>query len=149
MSDTFAKVVIPQLDANADIYRVVELCVADRTHIAAGTAVAVIETSKSVFEIETSAGGYLLFAPNIGRGHEVRAGQLLAIVADAEPPDDAVFGTLASDTDLALEARTLGVTFSHAATRRMRELGIAPEAFRGKGLITAADVESYYRTRPH
>lgn len=147
MAEAFVNIAVPQLDANAEVYRLVELCVPDRSQITTGAALAVIETSKSVFVIESPADGRIVFAPAIRAGHEVRARQTIAIVAHPEADDSSVLAAFADHPSSAPDVTGLDATFSDAAISRMREHGVAPAAFRGKGLVTAADIETYLQDR--
>jgi len=147
VAEAFVNIAIPQLDANADVYRVVELCVPDRSQITTGAAVAVIETSKSVFVIESPADGRIVFAPAVKAGQELRARQAIAIVAHSEADDSSLLAAFADHPSSEPDVTHLDATFSDAAYSCMREYGIAPEVFRGKGLVTVADIETYIRER--
>jgi pyruvate/2-oxoglutarate dehydrogenase complex dihydrolipoamide acyltransferase (E2) component len=147
VAEALVNIAVPQLDANADVYRVVELCLPDRSQIATGAAVAVIETSKSVFVIESPADGRIVFAPAVKAGQEVRAHETIAIVAHSEADDSSVLAAFPDHPSGELAVTQLDATFSDAAIRRMREHGVAPEVFRGKGLVTLADIETYLQAR--
>ena len=141
-----AQIVVPQLDANTDEYHLADLSVQDHSVVKARDCVAVVETSKSVFEIETPSSGRIYFAPGFGRGQAVRAGQVLAVLVDpavSNPDLSTTFQPVSEESDSSLAG--LGATFSNAALRRLRELEIPPELFRGKGLVRAADVEAYFK----
>jgi pyruvate/2-oxoglutarate dehydrogenase complex dihydrolipoamide acyltransferase (E2) component len=147
--EVIAEIVVPQLDANADEYRLADLSVPDHSLVNVRDCVAVVETSKSVFEIETPASGRIYFAPGFGPGQAVRAGQVLAVLvhpAVSNPDLSRTFQPVVQECESSLAG--LGATFSNAALRRLRELKIPPELFRGKGLVTTADVEAYLKERP-
>lgn len=142
-----AEIFVERLDANTDEYRLESLCVADRSLVEAGQPIAIIETSKTVFEIESPAGGRLFFAPGVETAKSVQAGQLLAIVAQPDAVDAEVSHRwhCQRPSTLPQGAMVRGTTFSKAAIRKLQELGISPDVFIDKGLVTAADVETYFK----
>ena len=148
-ADIIARIVVERLDANSDEYRLSSLCVADRTVIDVGQAVAIIETSKSVFEIVSPAAGRLFLAPGVDTASAVHAGQLLAVITPPDANGDTLSDAWRSeDTSEVPQGPVVrGATFSKAAVRKLQELGVSPEVFIDKGLVTASDVDAHFRDK--
>src|SRR2546422_874964 len=127
--EIIAEILVDRLDANSDEYRLLSLCVADRSLIESGQSIAIVETSKSVFEIESTADGRLFFAPGVETATAVRAGQLLAVVAWPAASDAEVSHKWHSEKAVTQPQDPVvrGATFSRTAIRKLRELGISPD----------------------
>jgi len=144
--DIIAEIVVEHLDPNSDQYHLLSLCVADHGMTTVGATIAIIETTKTVFEVESPADGRLFFAPGLETATVVQAGQLLAVVARPEATDEQILPRWSSErrSTEAEDPLVQGATFSKAASRRMRALGLPPEPFVGRGLVTASDVQAYF-----
>lgn len=147
LPEIIAEIVVEHIDANSDKYRLSSLCVADRCLVESDQPIAIIETSKSVFEIVSPASGRLFFAPGVVTAKAVQAGQLLAVVARPDATEVEVSHRWHCEKPSAPPQDTIvrGATFSKAAISKLRELGISPDVFIDKGLVTAADVETYFK----
>ena len=147
--EIIAEIFVERLDANSTEYRLLSLCIADCSLIESGRSIAIVETSKSVFEIESTADGRLFFAPGVETAKTVQAGQLLAVVAWPDATDAEVAHKWHSEkaSTLPKDPVVRGAIFSKMAIRKLRELGISPDVFIDKGLVTADDVEMFVKEK--
>ena len=139
------ELLIERIDSNSEAYTVSEIFVTHGALVELCQVVAIIETIKTVFEVESPASGRLFFGPGIQSGCKVNVGQLLAVVAPSTATEQDVSGLLkihASVPETSPAVR--GVTFSRQALLKLQELGMAADAFEGRGLVTGGEVEAMF-----
>ena len=135
MTDQVAvAVVVPRVSVNDDFARLVEWLVDDGAPVRAGDAVAVLDTTKSTFDLEVEQSGYLF---RIAReGDDVEVGAPVAMLSGtAERPD--VLGS----------AQPVGNGEGPIVTAKAQQLmtlhGVTAEAFSGLAVVRTDDVEAH------
>jgi sugar O-acyltransferase (sialic acid O-acetyltransferase NeuD family) len=140
---------LPRIGSNEDEATVIEWTKSEGDHVRAGEVVCAAETTKSLFDVEAAAEGYLfILAPP---GTSVAVGQPLAVIS-SDPADarDAVAAWLA-------DVRTESAALSTVATERTRtrkaellarrhgiDLSLVPS---NDGKISESDVLAYLERR--
>ncbi|MEU4773155.1 2-oxo acid dehydrogenase subunit E2 [Micromonospora sp. NPDC023644] len=125
---------LPRLNATDEEYTLTEWLVGDGAPVEAGTAVALVETSKAAHELVTDDAGLLwqrMPAPST-----CRPGEVVATVGADDRPSPA---PQTVDPD----PTTVTVTITEPARRLMAEKGVTEAAVRslGKPLIARSDIE--------
>jgi acetyltransferase-like isoleucine patch superfamily enzyme len=131
---------VPREGVNDDTARVVEWLVADGEKVEGRKPVVVLETTKTTFELEAPAAGYLFRLADTGA--EVAVGAPVAVVTPRpERP------RLEAETP-AVVAETPGEqVVTNKARDLIRQHGLSPAAFAGLAVVRAADVERVLQGR--
>ncbi|HVW61763.1 MAG TPA: 2-oxo acid dehydrogenase subunit E2 [Puia sp.] len=160
---------VPLLAVNDTSLTVVEINFTGGSQVKKGDIIMVFETSKTSYDVEAAADGYIQYLCEQDRDYEVNTvvARIYSEAAEAERTAAPVAGggrslngasvagtavapavrSTASVRDFALPAQGTphweGETlFSREAARLMTEAGIAPTAFAGRDLVTAKDVQA-------
>ena len=132
-------IVLPTTSVNADTGLLTSWRVDDRARVEAGTALADIETSKAVIEVEAPKAGYLLQVANVGESVSISAP--FAYVFDSLGELEQFKTESARQNEAAAEA-SRAVQATRQAQQRARELGVDLTQLNLDRLITAQDVEA-------
>ncbi len=127
-------IVIPTLDVNSERVHVAQVKHANETQVAVGDVLAEIETSKSVFELESPHPGFIKWALN--EGDTASPGDVVAWVFDS------LSELQAHRSQPPQEAKTTARA-SKAAEKRAQALGVDLGEIRVTGLITTQHVEAH------
>lgn len=130
---------IPRENTNDDEVKIVDVLVKEGQQVERHQVLAVIETTKVTFELQTEEPGWVRGLTAI-EGQRVRVGDILCHVTDGA--NDPVPSTEADKPEAQAASTDTG---DLRFTRRARELfdrhGLSPDQFRGRsGLITETDV---------
>ncbi|MBI4493135.1 MAG: 2-oxo acid dehydrogenase subunit E2 [Chloroflexi bacterium] len=128
-------VTIPRDNANDDYVILLRWCVPNGARVAAGAAIAEIETSKAVVELAAEHDGYLVRAAN--ESDQVAIGARIGVIS-TEPstaPESAPPEAASSPS-----APPQPHQFSRRAKALMDEHGLDPALFAGKALVREEDV---------
>jgi pyruvate/2-oxoglutarate dehydrogenase complex dihydrolipoamide acyltransferase (E2) component len=144
MSDAIA-VLVPRMNTNDDQAVLVSWLVTSGSRVTADQPVAVLETTKSTFEVNAPADGYLFF--ELGTKIMVDVGAMIAWVSDvatapAAPAAVRPVSGSAITSSIETEER-----FSRKALRLMKERGLTAEQFPAGDRIELADVERFLANR--
>ena len=133
---TAVPVVVPRVSANDDAARLVEWLVADGTEVSTDQPVAVLDTTKTTFDLEAELDGFLFHLAS--EGDEVVVGEHIALISNRSqrpalaevlrrPADD-------SDPEQIVTAKARAMIDGH---------GLAMEPFAGLAVVRTNDVERY------
>ncbi|WP_433064948.1 2-oxo acid dehydrogenase subunit E2 [Dactylosporangium sp. CS-033363] len=124
-----AEIAVPKLNSNDDRYLLLAWLAPDGEPVAAGTAVAEVETSKAVEELTAAEGGVLHH--RAATGADIEPGQVIAVIGTA------IAAPVTQQDDA-------GPTITAPARAAMAELGITGEqvAALGLAIVRRADVEA-------
>ncbi|MGE3539066.1 MAG: 2-oxo acid dehydrogenase subunit E2 [Candidatus Tectimicrobiota bacterium] len=151
-------VLIPQENVNDESVTLVAWHVANGAQVQEGQELAEVEGSKAVFAIPAPAAGTVQYTLEIGQ--EIAVGAPLCTIISAAPapvahngaahtpdtvqqPSPAPSQTLASADHLPTctpETQCTSPRFSRQAAALLQQHGLAPQRFRGYGLVRSADV---------
>jgi acetyltransferase-like isoleucine patch superfamily enzyme len=134
-------IVLPTTSVNADTGLLTSWRVDDRAHVDAGAALADIETSKAVIEVEAPKAGYLLQIVNVGESVSISAPFAYVFDSLTELEQFKTDSANARENDAAAEA-SRAVQATRQAQQRARELGVDLTQLNLDRLITAQDVEA-------
>jgi acetyltransferase-like isoleucine patch superfamily enzyme len=134
-------IVLPTTSVNADTGLLTSWRVGDRAHVEAGNAIADIETSKAVIEVEAPKSGYLLQAAGLGDAVSISAPFAYVFDSIEELEQFKADAATATQTEPAAGA-TRAVQATKQAQQRARELGVDLTQLDLDRLITAQDVEA-------
>jgi pyruvate/2-oxoglutarate dehydrogenase complex dihydrolipoamide acyltransferase (E2) component len=157
-------VTVPHETVNDQAVTLVAWLVADGAPVELGQPVAEVEGSKTTFQIVAPVAGVLRHTRSPGA--EIDVGGELGIVSEAaDVPQPAANGNgtavpaphheserpsptpIASSVSPA-KVESAGARFSKPAATLMLEHGLAPEAFAGRGMVSARDVRDYLGESP-
>lgn len=132
----------PRINPNEDSVVLVKWIKAAGGAVSSGDAIAEVESSKTVLELQAPENGYLHYA--LEPGAELPVGGLLAVItSDKQTPAD-VFR--APDAGTRRGAAQAGAPRMSAKARKLAlELGIGAEAFAGMEIVRAEDVQRIAR----
>ena len=145
---------VPLLAVNDTTLTVAELSYASGTKVKKGDVVMILETSKTTYDLEAGADGYIQYLCEAGRDYEVNTpiAYIYSEAAEAEAaapqrpvtapqrPGTNVGPVQASAPTLFWEGETL---FSREAIRLMETAGVERTAFAGKDFVTGGDVRNF------
>jgi pyruvate/2-oxoglutarate dehydrogenase complex dihydrolipoamide acyltransferase (E2) component len=160
---------VPLLAVNDTILTVAELSYATGTKVKKGDVVMILETSKTTYDVEAGADGYIQYLCEAGRDYEVNTpiafiySEAAEAEANALPQPVAVDGTAAAAAATTAHRKSPvtqsvapntrfweGETiFSREATRLMETAGIEKAVFVGKDFVTGADVRDFLTPASH
>lgn len=159
---------VPLLAVNDTTLTVVELGFAAGAAVKKGDVIMVFETSKTTYDVEAAADGYIQYLCEADRDYEVNevVARIYSEAAEAlapahtprpgKPPAPAVGGAAERPTARARtidgpaeplphwEGRTL---FSHEAERLIEVAGLSREQFAGRDFVTGAVVRAFLEPR--
>ena len=160
---------VPLLAVNDTILTVAELSYATGTKVKKGDVVMILETSKTTYDVEAGADGYIQYLCEAGRDYEVNTpiAFIYSEAAEAAAPPRSV--TTFSPAVVAADRQQIRVNqpaalraaqaptrfwegetiFSREATRLMATAGLEKAAFAGKDFITGADVRDFLTPVSH
>jgi acetyltransferase-like isoleucine patch superfamily enzyme len=122
-------VMLPRHSANDTVARLIQWLVADGKAVRAGQSIAVFESTKTAYEVEARADGYLFHL--LSAGVTVRIGSQIAIIADSaafQPPPGK-------------EAAAPACIVSRKAQELMKQFGLTDTDLpAGVGFITSATI---------
>jgi acetyltransferase-like isoleucine patch superfamily enzyme len=136
---TLQYVLTPREIAGDDDVRLVEWLVPEGSAVDRGTVIAVVDTSKAAYEIETEFSGFLFHL--VQRGSSVTIGDPLAVVTSENvrpAPSPAQ-----PDSSLASSEQT----FTRKALALLEQHQIPRSAFSGRSVVRHTDVEEYIASR--
>jgi pyruvate dehydrogenase E2 component (dihydrolipoamide acetyltransferase) len=163
---------VPLLAVNDTTLTVVELCVAGGAEVKKGDLIMVFETSKTTYDVEAPADGFIQYLCEVDRDYVVNevvariysgAAEAASLVSGpGKPATQSVAApkgaaasprpairpqTVAASTEPLphWEGKTL---FSHEAIRLMEAAGVDREAFAGRDFVTAAVVRAFLEPSP-
>jgi pyruvate/2-oxoglutarate dehydrogenase complex dihydrolipoamide acyltransferase (E2) component len=141
-----AEIKVPLLAVNDTTLTVAELACAAGTKVKTGDVIMVFETSKTTYDVEAVAEGFIQYCCEAGQDYEVdevvariysEAAEALLTPAPVSSP--ATAGK--PDRLPAPQANWAGETlFSLEAGRLMEKHGLDPAVFRGRDLVSAGDI---------
>src|SRR6185312_13404910 len=126
---------------------VVELTLAAGTKVKKGDLIMVFETSKTTYDVEAPAEGYIQYLCEPDRDYEVNevvariyseAAEALEAAAKPEKRPVAASAVPSPATPMEWDGDTV---FSHAAETLLTSAGLDKSHFRGRDFVTAADVQ--------
>lgn len=126
--------IVPRQNTNDDQAVLVKWLVESGSSVAADQPVVVLETTKSAFEVNAPAAGFLVF--RLGTSVMVDVGATIAWVAD-----HAGFNPDANATPGDAPANAGAERFSRKALRMIKDAGLSLDAFPGTQRVEVADVE--------
>ena len=132
-----SEVLLPLSNPNDAEAEIVRWLVADGEPVQAGEDVVEVETSKASVTVTSPQAGYLL--RRAGEGDVVRVGVVLATVFEDREGLEAARAQLGLDGQAAdaVGGRAPTATrFSDAAMEELQRLGLRPDLFAGRGLVT-------------
>jgi sugar O-acyltransferase (sialic acid O-acetyltransferase NeuD family) len=139
-----------KLSANDDNGTIVEWLHTSSEEVNKGEILCIVETTKSIFEIESPSSGY--FFPLRSVGEAVEVGVTIGAITDIQVTQDELIGLLEKEeqtqenTDLVPE--TSGSTLTLKAQLMAKRLGIDPTELAQDGKkITEEDVRKYAESR--
>ena len=159
MIDDVIAVRAPVENVNDDTIAIVTWLVENGTHVEKGQPLVLAETSKTSFDIPAPEAGFMWQVA--AAETDVPTGTVLcylgdtlekvkaaaASIASRPEPDSARPAAVADETLIAASADTTAqkppARFSATAAALLRELGIDPAVFAGRGLIREQDVRGY------
>jgi len=161
---------VPLLAVNDTSLTVVEVCFAGGAAVKKGDLIMVFETSKTTYDVEAAADGYIQYLCEADHDYEVNtvvariyseveevsvapvssAGPVAARETVGVKKAVAMNGVAVAAATKAREASDwAGETlFSREATRMMAEAGIAPSVFAGRDFVTVHDVSAFLKPQP-
>jgi 2-oxoglutarate dehydrogenase E2 component (dihydrolipoamide succinyltransferase) len=150
-------ILVPRENVNDQSVTVVAWLVPDGQHVEAGQPVVTLEGSKTTFEVCSPVAGVLHYLR--AAGEDVAVGGELARIGDASveqtnhvavrpekpkeaapPPTPAIVVPAVAVATASEAAVAPGVRFSKEALQLIRQRGLDPAQFAGRGLVRAADV---------
>lgn len=143
------EILVPLLAVNDTTLTVVEIPMANGAKVAKGDLILVFETSKTTYDVEAQADGYIHYLCEADRDYEVNA-VVARIYSDAAEvvaaPAAPVNGTLLNGRVMEIPATSLhwvGETvYSRAAEELIATSGIDKAVFKGRDFVSANDVRS-------
>lgn len=147
---------MPKVSANDDSGTIVEWLHTTREEVNKGEILCIVETMKSVFEIEAPSSGY--FFPLCDAGETIEVGVTIGAITDIQIPQHEVTQLLEVTHDLETEAQveensalipvTGGSTMTLKAQLMAKRYGINPAEFAQNGKkITEEDVRKYVENK--
>ncbi len=155
------EILVPLLAVNDTTLTVVEIAKASGAKVAKGDLIMVFETSKTTYDVEAQANGYIQYLCEADRDYEVNA-VVARIFSEAEEVEAATAAVTAAGSATAspsplnahlLEAATtsafwIGETvYSRAAEALIASSGIDKTVFKGRDFVSANDVQSLLNPR--
>ena len=141
MSESF-EINVPRDIVNDDFVTIVEWKVRSGERVRIGDTIALVETAKSILEIEAETAGVIEVLQ--GEGSEVEVGATLARISSSDPIGQSATTKTVADTVGSGSVDT-EVFFSAKAQALLYEHGIAADVFSGRGLVREADVLAHIR----
>jgi pyruvate/2-oxoglutarate dehydrogenase complex dihydrolipoamide acyltransferase (E2) component len=161
---------VPLLAVNDTSLTVVEVCFASGNMVKKGELIMVFETSKTTYDVEAAADGYIQYLCEPDHDYEVNTvvARIFSEMEEAASPKGSVLngssvavitntGTKGIagpaplkefSTAVGAETNWEGETlFSREAARVMAEAGIAPAVFAGRDFVTIHDVDAYLKPK--
>jgi len=153
MPAAITTVTVPQLGVNDPFATVTEWLVADGASVSLGQPICVLETTKSTFELQCEAAGFL--ARLVPQGHEVAVSEPIALVG---PDRAAVELARAAHTAAAAAgaagaaagadgAAAGGVRATEPARALAARLGVDLGLVPGSGILRERDVLAFHESR--
>jgi pyruvate dehydrogenase E2 component (dihydrolipoamide acetyltransferase) len=150
------EIMVPLLAVNDTTLTVVEIVLAGGSRVRKGDLILVLETSKTTYDVEAQADGYIQYLCEADRDYEVNtvvariySEETEAAVAPARavrPPVTAAPSLNGHVVETAVLPHWEGETvFSHEADRLIASSGIDKIVFKGRDFVSAADVANYLR----
>jgi len=130
---------IPKENVSDDKVLLVELTVKSGSKVKKDETVALLETSKSVFDIVSPAEGYLFY--QCKTGDQIAVGEVFAVISDKE---DFFFESFNIDTQINTDGSDK-VKFSKKAIKLIKEKKLDKNIF--TGMVTEEDVLNYLNER--
>ena len=130
------EVKVPRISVNDDFVEIVEWCVADGSHVGEGSALCVLETSKSTFEITAERNGYIRILAK--KGERIPIQDTICLLRDE--PDGHV--------DVSIPEPVVAAEEKSEATRKAvdlaEELGVDLSQIEKQGIIREKDVREFH-----
>ena len=138
---TFTRIEVPREGVNDDTVHIVEWLVADGANVSAGQPVVVIETTKSVVDLDATAAGYVFHLSRAGV--DVPVGTAIAVISptSSRPDELAETGAAGTASDVGAGARQGIITAKARAL--MAKHGLASDLFAELQVVRASDVHEY------
>lgn len=134
---------VPHEIVNDDIVAIAQWNFTAGAQVESQDVVALVETSKAVVEVLAGAKGYLeIIHP---QGAEVEIGTVIGRVG--EKPFNGKYDE-SNVEDSNISAVPEGTSFSRKALNLIKEKGLAPDLFSGRGLVREKDVRAYLELNP-
>lgn len=134
-ASAFSLVTTPREGVNDDVVRVIEWLVADGSRVDQNQPLAVLETTKATFPLESPGAGFLFQLVAVGT--EVPVGEAIAVISESpERPD------LQKPSPAAAALTTAEQVISAKARSLMEEHKLEPRLFAGLAVVRVADVEA-------
>lgn len=151
MSDMYSQVLVPQETVTDDDYLLTKCSVAEGQRVVAGETVAVVESSKAVFDIESPAEGCVHF--HLAAGDQFTAEQPIAtICADAQALSalcESSAGGKGSGSAPSEEEGTASTHFSKKALELIERHSLDKAEFSDRALVRERDVKEYLNAKGH
>lgn len=133
-----------------DIYIIGEICFKNGDHVNKGDVIALIENSKSIFEIPAPVSGYIFYNYNVEVGNEITAGSILAAISNKQNiPVNYFDKFINQESGKSVEKKTItqannkDIRVSKAAQKLIEEHNIDVSIFENKTIIREEDVNIY------
>lgn len=137
-------VFVPKESVSDDTCLVTEIVVPEGKPTKMGDVIAVLETSKASFDVESPANGFVFW--NCTVGDRVAVGDAMAIISATETRPSNAPLPARKEPDRATSAaegtERSGTRFSQPALELIRRHGLSPDRFLGRAMVTRADVEA-------
>src|SRR6476620_7265320 len=109
-----------------------------------GSVIAVLETSKAAFDVESPADGFIFW--NCKEGDRLPVGEAMCVISvSSDRPHAAASPAPVERARPESEAKGTepsGTRFSQPALELLRRHGLSPDLFVGRAMVTRADVEA-------
>ena len=145
------EIAVPLLAVNDTSLTVVEMHFLSGQHVKKGDHIMVFETSKTTYDVQAEADGYIQYLCEIGTDHEV--GEIVAKIFSQENETTKITAApilkeaiTAKQGPAALQPAAVWegeILFSGEAIRLIESSGIARSAFNNKDFVSRGDVEAF------
>ena len=133
-------IVVPQINANEDMYTLQQLLVKEGTNVCEGTSLAAIASSKSVMELVSENKGIIHWLKNVG--DEVKVGEKLADFFESQNEYE-------QQKNVKSEEKSKDYVLTNSAAEFAEKNGITTEEIKsiGKKIIKKTDLEQLIERR--
>lgn len=146
LNSAITPIYVQKLNANDDSYLLAELLINNGTYVKQDERIALLETSKTVFELVSPKDGYIYFNALI-TGSQVAPSNLLAVVLSSNNYSEVelkdIFRNLDQKNVSERIISTYETRFSKKALELIEKHKLDPKAFFGKSVVREKDVLSY------
>ena len=134
---------VPRESVSDDTCLVTAIVATNGSETKKGSVIAILETSKAAFDVESPADGFIFW--NCKEGDRVPVGEAMCVISvSSDRPHAAASPAPVERARPESEAKGTepsGTRFSQPALELLRRHGLSPDLFVGRAMVTRADVE--------